>query len=86
MLSVAVLIDGKVQAQEKSKDPYELMSKYYEDSFNPYAKGNWYVGFAFSLKDQNLQNQARLFDKVLEGNDLPTRVKLIFKSFSFWNQ
>jgi hypothetical protein len=64
-----------VQAQEKSNpsenlDPYELMSKYYEEDFNPFAKGNWYVGFAFSLRDRKLQNQARIFDKVLDGQDL----------------
>jgi hypothetical protein len=63
------------QAQEennknKDKDPYELMSKYYQENFNPFSKGNWYLGFAFSLKDQKLENQARLFDKVLNGNDL----------------
>ena len=56
--------------KNKDKDPYELMSKYYQEDFNPFNKGNWYLGFAFSLKDQKLENQARLFDKVLEGNDL----------------
>ena len=75
---IAVLValsTVKLLAQEKSKsdekqDPYELMSKYYEEDFNPFAKGNWYVGFAFSLQDRKLQNQARLFDKVLDGQDL----------------
>lgn len=62
-------------AQEKSKpsenpDPYELMSKYYQEDFHPFSKGNWYTGFAFSLKDQKLQNKSRLFDKVLAGQDL----------------
>lgn len=52
------------------KDPYELMSRYYEENFNPFTKGSKYVGFAFSLKDQKLQNQARLFDKLLYGEDL----------------
>lgn len=28
------------------------------------------MGFAFSLQDQKLQNQSRLFDKVLDGQDL----------------
>ena len=64
-----------ISAQEKSKkkedkDPYELMSKYYQEGFNPFSKGNWYLGFAFSLQDQKLENQARLFDKVLDGRDL----------------
>lgn len=58
-----------IQNDEKIKDPYELMSKYYQDDFHPFAKGNTYVGFAFSLKDQKLVNQARIFDKVLDGQD-----------------
>lgn len=69
LLIFGLLISSLSIAQEKS-DPYELMSKYYEEDFNPFAKGNWYVGFAFSLQDQKLQNQQRLFDKVLEGQDL----------------
>jgi len=58
------------QEGKKSSDPYELMSQYYHDGFEPFGKGNAYVGFAFSLQDQKLVNQARLFDKVLDGQDL----------------
>lgn len=62
-------------SQEKKQDqaendPFDLMSKYYEEEFHPFSKKNWYMGFAFSLQDQKLQNQARLFDKVLDGQDL----------------
>jgi hypothetical protein len=57
------------------------MSKYYDEDFNPFSKGNWYVGFAFSLQDQELQNQARLFDKVLDGKDL--RYDLTFRGGYF---
>jgi hypothetical protein len=64
------VISQEQNQKQKKPDPYDLMSKFYEQDFNPFAKGNWYVGFAFSLKDQNLQNQARLFDKVLDGHDL----------------
>jgi hypothetical protein len=56
--------------KKEDKDPYELMSKYYHEDFKPFNKGNWYLGFAFSLKDQKLENQTRLFDKVLYGSDL----------------
>lgn len=68
---------------DDKKDPYELMSKHYEENFQPFSKGNWYVGFAFSLKDQKLQNQARLFDKVLDGQDL--NYDLTFKVGYFLN-
>ena len=61
---------GQESEDEKITDPYELMSNYYQEEFHPFAKGNWYVGFAFSLRDQKLVNQARLFDKVLDGQDL----------------
>lgn len=74
-LCFGLFISNILCAQEKAKnekisDPYELMSKYYEEDFQPFAKGNWFVGFAFSLKDQQLENKARIFDKVLDGNDL----------------
>lgn len=69
LIGVGLFISSLAVAQEK-QDPYELMSKYYEEDFNPFAKGNWYVGFAFSLQDRKLQNQARIFDKVLDGQDL----------------
>jgi len=82
------LLATSVYAQEKSDpvekpDPYELMSKFYEKDFHPFSKGNWYVGFAFSLRDQKLQNQARLFDKVLLGQDL--NYDLTFKGGYFMN-
>jgi len=75
ILCFGLPISMDIIAQEKSEstenpDPYELMSRYYEEDFHPFSKGNWYVGFAFSLKDQKLQNQTRLFDKVLDGQDL----------------
>lgn len=71
ILGLIISITGYAQnADDEITDPYELMSKYYNEDFNPFAKKNWYIGFAFSLKDQQLQNQARLFDKVLDGQDL----------------
>jgi hypothetical protein len=75
LMLILIWISPCVFAQEhsedqKTNDPFELMSKYYEEEFHPFSKGNAYVGFAFSLKDQHLQNQPRLFDKVLEGNEL----------------
>jgi len=68
MILLFSFINGFAQ-DSKMKDPYELMSHYYQDGFNPFQKGNAYVGFAFSLTDQTLQNQSRLFDKVLDGQD-----------------
>ncbi|MCG8307257.1 MAG: hypothetical protein MI975_07670 [Cytophagales bacterium] len=88
ILLSGILISFSGFAQKKSEnprrtDPYQLMSKYYEDDFNPFAKGNWYVGFAFSLQDQRLQNQSRLFDKVLDGQDL--NYDLTFRGGYFLN-
>ena len=71
------------EAETEQKDPYDLMSEYYEEDFNPFAKGGWYVGFAFSLEDKKLQNQARLLDKVLDGEDL--NYDLTFKTGYFLN-
>jgi hypothetical protein len=71
------------EADTKAKDPYDLMSEYYEENFNPFSKGSWYVGFAFSLEDRKLENQARLFDKVLFGEDLD--YDLTFKTGYFLN-
>lgn len=75
LMLILICMSPCVFAQDKSEDqktsdPFELMSKYYEEDFRPFSKGNAYVGFAFSLKDQYLQNQPRLFDKVLDGNEL----------------
>jgi opacity protein-like surface antigen len=64
-----VFAQKKSEPKEK-KDPYQLMSEYYGDQFNPFDKGNWYLGFAFSLQNQQLTNKARLFEKVLDGNSL----------------
>ena len=71
LLLILTSLAGIAQdANDSTNDPYELMSSYYEEDFNPFSKRNWYVGFGFSLKDQKLQNQNRLFDKVLDGQDL----------------
>ena len=79
---VSLVFSIKTNGQEaEAKDPYDLMSKYYEENFNPFSKSSWYVGFAFSLEDRKLQNQARLFDKVLVGEDL--KYDLTFKAGYF---
>ncbi|MEM9326816.1 MAG: hypothetical protein AAGA85_14215 [Bacteroidota bacterium] len=60
-----------VHAQEAKQEvsPYDLISKYYQEDFNPFRKGNGYLGFAFSLRDRNLQNTQRLFDRVVKGDE-----------------
>lgn len=50
--------------------PYELMSSYYDDTFNPFKKGNVYTGFAFSLTDKRLTNSNYFFDHVVDGDQL----------------
>lgn len=66
----AHVCNGQSDTTTTKNDPYDLMSKYYQEDFSPFEKKNWYVGFAFSLTDQQLENQVRLIDKVLQGSDL----------------
>ena len=78
-LSILCMISSNVSAQDQTTakpSPYDLMSKYYNDDFKPFAKGSGYLGLAFSLQDQALQNTQRLFDKVIDGNELNYNIEL----------
>jgi hypothetical protein len=76
LLSVLLLSANTILAQEltEKKDStytaYELMSQYYQNHFKPFKKKNFYVGFAFSLKDQKLQNVDYLIKDVIDGEKL----------------
>lgn len=67
--------------QKKRMTPYELMSNYYTESFNPFKKGNAYTGFAFSLTTRDLENTNLLLLNIDDGDNKD--YKLIFKGGYF---
>ena len=71
----------KEEASKEKMSAYELISSYYKQNFAPFAKGNGFVGLAFSLQDENLTNTQRLFDQVVVGSQLDYR--LTFKGGYF---
>lgn len=73
LLSFLLLTSNTILAQKLTEEKdstytaYDLMSNYYHNHFKPFKKRNIYVGFAFSLKDQKLQNVDYLIKKVIDG-------------------
>ncbi|MFV0345544.1 MAG: hypothetical protein ACK5IQ_04765 [Bacteroidales bacterium] len=80
MTGLSVYAQYKVQKTDKM-NPYDLMSKYYENDFQPFKKGNFYTGFAFSLTTGELENTNRLLYEVSEGEE--NQYNLIFKGGYF---
>ncbi|MFV0366771.1 MAG: hypothetical protein ACK5JS_09850 [Mangrovibacterium sp.] len=85
LLVLSLSVTLSLWAQQKKDDdkltPYDLMSTYYQDDFNPYKKGNVYTGFAFSLTTRDLENTDRLIYNVNEGEQ--KQYDLIFKGGYF---
>ncbi|WP_215224959.1 hypothetical protein [Echinicola shivajiensis] len=72
-------VGAKGYAQEISKEnysPYDLLSSYYEEGFEPFKKGNFYTGLSFSLTDRKLENTDFLIQKVIDGEHLDYDVTL----------
>lgn len=61
---------------EKKYSPYELLSSYYNNNFNPFDKGTFYFGFSMSLEDRSMENTESLFQKVIDGNRVNFNVLL----------
>jgi hypothetical protein len=61
-------------AQDENTDEntkaYDLMSKYYNEDFNPFKKKNIYIGLAFSLEDLQQENTKGLIQDVVDGQSL----------------
>ncbi|NPD48204.1 hypothetical protein [Lentimicrobium sp. S6] len=57
-------------SQKEEFTPYELMSDYYDNNFQPFKKKNIYLGLAFSLEDKKLENTDYLVQQVIEGEKL----------------
>ena len=60
----------------KSYTSEELIPSYYDKDFRPFSKGNWFSKMSFSLSDKELTNTARLFDRVVEGQNFSWDLKL----------
>lgn len=56
--------------------PYELLSSYYENEFQPFKKSNWYSGLSFSLQDVTSTNTTGLFQNIIQGDELSYDVTL----------
>ena len=88
ILALAMLFPGILFSQEEKSDEnftaYELMSKYYNENFNPFKKRNVYVGLAFSLDDLQQENTTGLIQNVVKGQSLD--YNLVFKSGYYINR
>ena len=74
IITIFITTSGMSQERKDSLNPYELLTKYYEEGFKPFAKGNYYSGIAFSLTNSNLENSSKGFDKVIAGIDKTTSI------------
>jgi len=74
LISFSFIVVG--QNKEEKSNPYDLLTKYYEEDFEPFAKGNWYLGFAFSLQDRKQENFPRLLDQVIESQEIGYNITL----------
>lgn len=53
--------------KKKKFTPYELLSSYYNNNFNPFKRKTIYLGFSMSLADNQLENVDNFFQKVIDG-------------------
>jgi hypothetical protein len=72
LLTVSCLgLYGQETKPDTTLTPFDLITNYYNgESFAPFQKGNGYLGLAFTLEDESLQNTQRLFDKVTNGDEI----------------
>lgn len=70
LFSCLTTLAQTVETPKKKYTPYELMSSYYDEAFQPFSKHNVFVGFAFSLEDKRLVNSDYLFNHVIDGDRL----------------
>jgi hypothetical protein len=74
ILTLAMVFPNIMVAQDENTDEntkaYDLMSKYYNEDFNPFKKKNIYIGLAFSLEDLQQENTKGLIQDVVDGQSL----------------
>ena len=70
-LLLSVLAITGVMAQEGEQPTSEdILVNYYNEGFEPYRNGVWYLAMTMSLTDQDLENTTLgLFDNVIAGNN-----------------
>lgn len=71
-LGIVLLTHNPLWAQEDtlkvSYTPYELLSSYYEQDFEPFKKRNIYAGLRFNLSDRQEENTDYLIQNVIDGS------------------
>ena len=67
-----------IGAQEDRQSPGELISNYYQQGFSPFAKGNWYTGISFSVKDETFENRFDFLglDRAVSGTESEFEIDL----------
>ena len=70
-LSFSYLAAPEIYAQDTTKkySAQDLISDYYDEDFRPFSRDVWLTKLSFSLSDKQLNNVARLFDRVVEGSE-----------------
>lgn len=82
LLMVSILIGatqvmvGQQNTEEVKPTPYELLSSYYQDGFEPFKKRTWYIGAAFSLGHTTQSNTTGLIQDVIDGKSGDYNVNL----------
>jgi len=67
---ISIFAQDETVEKKENLTPYELMSSYYSNQFNPFAKNNAFIGLSFSLEDKKLTNTDYLVQKVIDGERL----------------
>lgn len=70
------LLAQPADSLDLNRSPYDLMSNYYMENFQPFAKKNIYMGLAFSVSDRQMTNANYLLQKVLDGQRLGFDISL----------
>jgi len=80
LVLLSIIISHSVLfAQKKEKmSPSELMFQYYDDTFKPFEKKNWYVGLTFNIQDGSLKSTDNLIglEQVLEADEFNYNITL----------
>jgi len=70
LLFLLCLIGFSSFAQDDGKTSEDILVNYYNNGFEPYRNGVWYLAMTMSLRDQDIENtRLGLFDDVVIGNN-----------------
>lgn len=65
--SASQIVIGQDTTATAKATPYELLSSYYKEGFNPFDKKTWYLGASFSLGNTIQTNTTGLIQDVIDG-------------------